>query len=44
VDSPEYDCQFVLATNEAAVLNAVCGSTLSMPRFSGSHFCTRCIR
>ena len=25
VDSPEYDCQFVLVTNEAAVLNAWSG-------------------
>ena len=41
VDSPEYACQFVLVTNEAAVLKANAGSTLGIPIDHGSPDCTR---
>lgn len=36
VTSGEYDCQFVFATNEAAVLNASEGPTAGRPRSPGS--------
>ena len=42
VASPEYDCQFVLVTNEAAVLNASAGSTPGKPSDSGRSACNRC--
>ena len=32
MDSPEYDCQFVLVTNETAVFKAWSGSTPGNPR------------
>jgi hypothetical protein len=41
VDSPEYACQFVLVTNEAAVLNASADGTSEKPRLSGRCDCTR---
>ena len=41
VDSPEYDCQFVLVTNEAAVLNAWSAGTPGNPRLSGRFGCKR---
>lgn len=36
VASGEYDCQFVFATNDAAVLNASAGPTAGRPRSPGS--------
>ena len=39
--SGTYDCQFVLVTNEIAVLNAIPGSTAPRPRLSGSSPCNR---
>ncbi len=44
VDSPEYHCQFVLVTNEIAVLNAPSDGTAGNPSDSGSHCCTRSSR
>ena len=42
VASPEYDCQFVLVTNDAAVLNAWSGATPGKPRLSGRCGWNRC--
>ncbi|CAB4909165.1 unannotated protein [freshwater metagenome] len=36
VVSGTYDCQLVLVTNDAAVLNAIAGLTPDRPPFSGS--------
>ena len=41
VASPEYACQLVLVTNDAAVLNASAGSTPGKPRDSGRPDWTR---
>ena len=42
VASPEYACQLVLVTKDAAVLNARAGSTPGKPRDSGRSDCTLC--
>ena len=42
--SGTYDCQFVLVTNEIAVLNAIPESTGPRSRLSGSSPCRRCSR
>jgi hypothetical protein len=42
--SGTYDCQFVLVTNDTAVLNAMPGSTGPRPRLSGSRPWSRCSR
>jgi hypothetical protein len=42
VDSPEYDCQFVLVVNEAAVSNACRSTTGPRPAgLSGRRCCSR---
>ena len=41
VDSPEYDCQLVLVTNDAAVFHAVSARTPGKPRDNGRCPCTR---
>ena len=42
VASPEYACQLVLVTNDAAVLNASAGSTPGNPSDSGRSDWNRC--
>ena len=42
VDSPEYDCQLVLVTNDAAVLKAWSGGTAGKPSDSGRWDWSRC--
>ena len=41
VDSPEYDCQFVLVTKLTAVLKDIFGTTLGRPLSRGSQLWTR---
>lgn len=41
--SPEYDCQLVLATKDAAVLKAWSGAIEEKPSEPGSEPCARCI-